>query len=178
VRFLAEPETYDEVERLPGSGQLPGAPRCHRGRFSSSSWAASKERAAASVLEVRTPHRSSCSRRARKRRRPSTEIRLGVHLPLLARESSLAFVPQPPFACERDPPTERGMEKYKLHPRLTRGTFTDKGAPLYPEMTGGAMARSIGGVRPSMSDAGVKLRVPTSSRTSPAARRACHPARH
>jgi hypothetical protein len=126
---LAEPETYDEVERLPGSGQLPGAPRCHRGRFSSSSWAASKERAAASVLEVRTPHRSSCSRRARKRRRPSTEIRLGVHLPLLARESSLAFVPQPPFACERDPPTERGMEKYKLHPRLTRGTFTDKGGP-------------------------------------------------
>jgi hypothetical protein len=82
------------------------------GRFSSSSWAASKERAAASVSEVRTPHRSSCSRRARKRRRPSTEIRLGVHLPLVVRESSLDFVPQPPSACERAPPTESGMEKY------------------------------------------------------------------
>lgn len=127
ARYLAEPETYDEVERLPGSGRLLGAPCCHRGSTSSSP-AASKERAAASVFEGRTPHRSSCSRHVRKERRPSTEIRLGVHLQLVARESSLAsFFLQPAFVGERDPPMESRMEKYKPRPRLTRGSFTDKG---------------------------------------------------
>src|SRR5215207_7877378 len=126
---MAEPKTYDELERLAGSGRLLGAPCCHRGRVSSS-WAASKERAAASVLEGRTPHRSSCSWRAKghtQRRRPSTEIRLGVHLPLIAREPSLDFVWQPTLARERDPPTEGRMEKYKPRLRLTRGSFTEWG---------------------------------------------------
>lgn len=50
------------------------------------------------------------------RRRPSTEIRLGVHLQPLTCEPSLAFHPQSPFTHERDPPTEGQMEKYKPHP--------------------------------------------------------------
>src|SRR5215217_1403749 len=127
---MAEPKTHDELERVLGSGRLPGAPCCHRERFSSPSWTASKERAAASVLEGRTPHRSSCSWRAKghtQKRRPSTEIRLGVHLPLIAREPSLDFVWQPTLARERDPPTEGRMEKYKPRLRLTRGSFTDMG---------------------------------------------------
>src|SRR5215218_2259217 len=36
---MAEPKTYDELERLAGSGRLLGAPCCHRGS-ASSSWAA------------------------------------------------------------------------------------------------------------------------------------------
>jgi len=124
---MAEPKTYDELERLAGSGRLLGAPCCHRGS-ASSSWAALKERAAASVFEGRTPHRSSCRRHAEEERRPSTEIRPGVYLPLIAYEPSPAFLPQPAFVGERDPPTEDWMEKYKPHPRLTRGSFTDKGA--------------------------------------------------
>ena len=123
---MAEPKTYDELERLAGSGRLLGAPCCHRGS-ASSSWAALKERAAASVFEGRTPHRSSCRRHAEEERRPSTEIRPGVYLPLIAYEPSPAFLPQPAFVGERDPPTEDWMEKYKPHPRLTRGSFTDKG---------------------------------------------------
>src|SRR5215207_9064936 len=117
---MAEPKTYDELERLAGSGRLLGAPCCHRGS-ASSSWAALKERAAASVFEGRTPHRSSCRRHAEEERRPSTEIRPGVYVPLIAYEPSPAFLPQPAFAGERDPPTEDWMEKYKPHPRLTRG---------------------------------------------------------
>jgi transposase len=129
VHLLAEPETYDELERPLGSGRLLGAPCCHRGRFSSPSWTASKERAAASVFGGRAPHRS-CSRRVRGHthgRRSSTKIRQGVHLQLIARESSLAFFMPSAFVGERDPPAGL-MEKHKPRSRLTRGFFTDKGA--------------------------------------------------
>src|SRR5215218_9280450 len=140
---MAEPKTYDELERLAGSGRLLGAPCCHRGS-ASSSWAALKERAAASVFEGRTPHRSSCRRHAEEERRPSTEIRPGVYLPLIAYEPSTAFLPQPAFVGERDPPTEDWMEKYKPHPRLTRGSFTDKGdTAIKPILCGLGVAMTI-----------------------------------
>lgn len=118
IGLIAESKTYDELQRLAGSGQLPKAPCCHRGRFSSPIWTASKERAAAfSVFGGRTPHRSSCRRHAEEERRPSTEIRLGVNLPLIACESSLALLYQPAFVGERDPPMEGLIEKkYKPHP--------------------------------------------------------------
>src|SRR5215203_6131592 len=148
---MAEPKTYDELERLAGSGRLLGAPCCHRGRVSSS-WAASKERAAASVLEARTPHRSSCRRHAScKEGRPSTEIRLGVHPQLIALELSPAFLPQPAFVGERDPPPEGRMDKYKPHPRLTRGSFTDKGGrkgpPASRNSEGSEDSRAVDGSR-------------------------------
>ncbi len=140
MRFsIAEPETHDEVERLPGSGRLLGPPCCHQEKCFSLSWTASKERAAASVFEGRAPHRSSCSRHARKERRPSTEIRQGVHLQPRVCESSLAFFPQPALVGDRDPPAGR-MENYKPHLRLTRGSFTDKGGENE------ALGRSRGGL--------------------------------
>src|SRR5215218_11319119 len=153
---MAEPKTYDELERLAGSGRLLGAPCCHRGS-ASSSWAALKERAAASVFEGRTPHRSSCRRHAEEERRPSTEIRPGVYLPLIAYEPSPAFLPQPAFVGERDPPTEDWMEKYKPHPRLTRGSFTDKGdecpdegGPLPLGREGRGLRATTGALRPGL----------------------------
>jgi hypothetical protein len=125
---LAKPEGSDEVEQLPGSGRLLYGSRCHRRRSPSWSWTALKDRAAASIFKARSPHRSSCSRRARKERRPSTEIRLGVDSALGARElSPTFFVLGKAFASERAPPERCQEESVGIpHPRLTRGAFTDK----------------------------------------------------
>ena len=102
---LAKPKGSDEVEQLPGSGRLPYGSRCHRRRSPSSSWTALKDRAAASVFKARSPHRSSCRRRACNERRPSTEIRLGVDSALGACETSPTFsVLRLAFASERAPP--------------------------------------------------------------------------
>src|SRR5215204_2811232 len=81
------------------------------------------------MFKARSPHRSSCSRRARKERRPSTEIRLGVDSALGARKtSSTFFVLGKAFASERAPPERCQEESVGIpHPRLTRGAFTDKG---------------------------------------------------
>src|SRR5215204_3553355 len=80
------------------------------------------------MFKARSPHRSSCSRRARKERRPSTEIRLGVDSALGARKtSSTFFVLGKAFASERAPPERCQEESVGIpHPRLTRGAFTDK----------------------------------------------------
>jgi hypothetical protein len=126
---LAKPEGSDEVEQLPGSGRLLYGSRCHRRGSPSSSWTALKDRAAASMFKARiSPHRSSCRRRARKERRPSTEIRLGVDSALGAREiSPTFFVLGKAFASERAPPETCQEESLDIpHPRLTRGAFTDK----------------------------------------------------
>jgi hypothetical protein len=102
---LAKPKGRDEIEKLPGSGQLPADPCCHRRRHLCELDSVEKERAAASTSKTRAPHRSSCSRHVRKERRPSTEIRLGVHAALQRHESSLAFfVPRSHLASGRDPP--------------------------------------------------------------------------
>jgi hypothetical protein len=80
------------------------------------------------MFKARSPHRSSCRRRARNERRPSTEIRLGVDSALGAREMSPTFfVLGKAFASERAPP-ERCQEASvdTPHLRLTRGAFTDK----------------------------------------------------
>jgi hypothetical protein len=96
-----------QVEQLPGSGPLPAEPCCHR-RFLSELDSVKKERAAASMFKTRAPHRSSCSRHARghaQRRRPSTEIRLGLASALQTHESLLAFFfPRARCANGRDPP--------------------------------------------------------------------------
>ena len=121
-----------EVEQLVGSGQLPKAPCCHLRRFVCGLDSVKKERAAASPFKVRAPHRSSCSRRAQQRRRPSTEIRLDLdsapqtHEPLLL----ASFIPQARCANGRDPPRTPRMQRYKPHSRLTRGAFSDKGAKI------------------------------------------------
>ena len=85
------------------------------------------------MFKARSPHRSSCSRRARKERRPSTEIRLGVDSALGARKtSSTFFVLGKAFASERAPPERCQEESVGIpHPRLTRGAFTDKEPTLH-----------------------------------------------
>jgi hypothetical protein len=127
----AESKERDEVEQLLGSGRLAAGPCCHRRRHHSEPDSVKKERAAASVFETRSPHRSSCSRHA-VRRRPSTEIRLGVNVALQTHESTLAFfVPRSHFGSVRDPPGAHGIPRYKPYSRLTRGTFSDKGLGKY-----------------------------------------------
>jgi hypothetical protein len=127
---LAQPKGSDEVERPPGSGRLLKGPCCHRRRFVSELDSLEKERAAASVFKTRAPHRSSCRRHARKeRRRPSTEIRLGVNSALQTHGPLLVFlVVRSRFASGRDPPRTPWIRSYTPHSRLTRGTFSDKGA--------------------------------------------------
>jgi hypothetical protein len=106
----AKPKDSDEVEHLPGSGRLPAEPRCHWRRFLSELDSPKKERAAASEFKTRSPHRSSCSRHA-VRRRPSTEIRLGVNFALQRHGSSLAFcVPRSRWWSGRDPPRSTAYE--------------------------------------------------------------------
>ena len=50
-------------------------------------------------------------------------------------------------------------------------------AVVFSEMRDGAMGGNMGSTSATNSDARVKLGVPPSSRTSPAARRVCHPTR-
>jgi hypothetical protein len=92
---LAKPNRSDEVERLPGSGRLRPTSCCRQERSTFPSRTALKERAAASVFEGRSPHRSSCRRHPEREiagRRPSTEIRLGVDSALGESEPSLLFL--------------------------------------------------------------------------------------
>jgi hypothetical protein len=108
---LAKPNTSDEVEQLPGSGRLPKEPCCHRRKFLSELGSVKKERAAASVFQMRASPRSSCSRHAQQRPRPSTEIRLGANVALQTHEPLLAFfVPRARCANGRDPPGHIGGE--------------------------------------------------------------------
>jgi hypothetical protein len=129
VRSAESNRERDEVEHLAGSGRLPKGPCCHLRRFVSGLDSVKKERAAASMFKRRAPHRSSCSRHAQQRRRPSTEIRLDLnsapqtHEPLPA-----CFVPRAWRANGRDPPRIYRMQRYKPHSRLTRLAFSDKGA--------------------------------------------------
>src|SRR5215217_7589949 len=63
---------------------------------------------------------------------------------------------------------------------LPSGLYMDMGMVMMPKTgvpRGGAMGGNIGSARPSTCDADPEPRVPTSSRTSPAAPRVCHPAR-
>jgi hypothetical protein len=116
-----------EVEHLVGSGRLPKGPCCHLRRFLCSGLdSVKKERAAASTFKARAPHRSSCSRHAQQRRRPSTEIRLEItslktHRPLLA-----FFIPQTRWWSGRDPPKTPWLRRCTPHSCLTRGVFSDK----------------------------------------------------
>jgi hypothetical protein len=134
----AESKEHDaEVEQLLGSGRLPKGPCCHLRRFVSGLDSVKKERAAASTFKRRASHRSSCSRHAQ-RRRPSTEIRLGItslktHRPLLAFSTRRSR-----FASERGPPGAHRIGEYKPHSRLTRRAFSDKGPGRQP----GAYRRS------------------------------------
>jgi hypothetical protein len=108
---LAKPEGSDEVEHsYRGAAGSCTVPAATEEGSPSWSWTALKDRAAASMFKARSPHRSSCRRRARKERRPSTEIRLGVHLQLIAHEPWPAFLHQPAIVGERDPPPEGWME--------------------------------------------------------------------
>src|SRR3954464_12106586 len=104
----AKPKRRDELERSLRSGRLLAEPCCHR-TFVSELGSPKKERAAASMFEMRSPHRSSCSRRA-KECKPSTEIRLDVNS-LKTHDSSLYFfVPPSQWWSGRDPPGYPGYE--------------------------------------------------------------------
>ncbi len=144
----AKPEGRDELEQLPGSGRLPKEPCCHRRKFLSELGSVKKERAAASVFQMRAPHRSSCRRHAQQRRRPSTEIRLELNSAPQTYEPLLlaCFVPRAWRANGRDPPRTHRMQRYKPHSRLTRRAFSDKelasGITLPPPMP---RARSLCG---------------------------------
>jgi hypothetical protein len=127
VRSAESKEHDAEVEHLLGSGRLPKGPCCHLRGFVSGLDSVKKERAAASTFKRRAPHRSSCSRHAQQRRRPSTEIRLEItslktHRPLLA-----FFVPQTRWCSGRDPPKTPWLRRCTPHSYLTRGAFSDKG---------------------------------------------------
>jgi hypothetical protein len=125
----AESKERDEVEHLAGSGRLPKVPCCHLRRFLSGLGSVKKERAAASMFKARVPHRSSCSRHAQQRRRPSTEIRLDLNSAPQTYEPLLlaSFVPRAWRANGRDPPRTPRVQRYKPHSRLTRRAFSDKG---------------------------------------------------
>ena len=103
---LAKPEGSDEVEHsYRGAAGSCTVPAATEEGSPSWSWTALKDRAAASMFKARSPHRSSCRRRARKECRPSTEIRLGVDSALGGREiSPTFFVMRKAFASERAPP--------------------------------------------------------------------------
>ena len=125
----AKPKTRDEITLFLGGGWFPRFSCCQRRRsLCSPSWTALKERAAASVVKARSPHRSSCRRHATQRR-PSTEIRLGVNFALPAHGPSPTtfFVLREAFSSKRDPPEATEWSQYKPHPCLTRGACTDKG---------------------------------------------------
>ena len=124
----AKPKTRDEITLFLGGGWFPRFSCCQRRRsLCSPSWTALKERAAASVVKARSPHRSSCRRHATQRR-PSTEIRLGVNFALPAHGPSPTtfFVLREAFSSKRDPPEATEWSQYKPHPCLTRGACTDK----------------------------------------------------
>ena len=133
----AKPKTRDEITLFLGGGWFPRFSCCQRRRsLCSPSWTALKERAAASVVKARSPHRSSCRRHATQRR-PSTEIRLGVNFALPAHGPSPTtfFVLREAFSSKRDPPEATEWSQYKPHPCLTRGACTDKEkvvAPSHP----------------------------------------------
>jgi hypothetical protein len=127
VRSAESNEHDAEVEQLLWGGRLPKEPCFHLRIFVSGLDSVKKERAVASTFKRRAPHRSSCSRRAEERR-PGTEIRLDVNSALQTYEPPLAcFVPRAGCANGRDPPRAHRRQRYKSHPRLTRGAFSDKG---------------------------------------------------
>src|SRR5215208_7407989 len=79
-----------------------------------------------------------------------------------------------PFPNRRTwlPPQKLSSPSQSLYMDMGMVMMPKKGVPR-----DAAMGRSMGSTSATKSDAGVKLVVPTSSRTSPAARRVCHPAR-
>ena len=94
---LAEPKTYDEIERALGSGRLPADPCCQQRGYLPELNNLEKERAAALVFETRTPNRSSCSRLARKERQ-ELELRKEGQLAALLGE---ALAGETPAALQR-----------------------------------------------------------------------------
>jgi hypothetical protein len=113
----AESTLGDEIT-LVGGGLFPVFFCCQRRSYTSSSWIALKERAAALLFKARSPHRSSCHRRATERR-PSTEIRLELYSAQLAYDPLPTFFEQRlRFAKERDPPRVFQARNYKPVPAI------------------------------------------------------------
>jgi hypothetical protein len=110
VQTHKKPDNHDVTTRDTnnGSGRLPECSRCRQGGHLFPQRAALKDRAAALTLETLAgfSHQPSCSRRAEnERRRPSTEIRLGVLLGASEpNRPSPEPHPRPLHKCERGPP--------------------------------------------------------------------------